>query len=104
MKMKKETQLFSALVLLGAVIFALFGLSVIREAYQHEVQTVQNLAGRMFLKYPETENDFLEALADMNREDIDAGSIRLERYGYDEQKKIEENLRYQHTLVFFGVI
>lgn len=99
--MKRETQLFSALVLAGAVLFGMFGLSVIREAYLHEIQTVQNLAGRMFVKYPEIENDFLEALADMDREDIDAGSVRLERYGYDEQKKIEENRRYQRTILFF---
>lgn len=99
--MKRETLLFSALVLAGAVLFGVFGLSVIREAYQHEIQTVQNLAGRMFIKYPETENDFLEALADMDRADIEAGSVQLERYGYDEQKKIEENRRYQHTLLFF---
>ena len=99
--MKRETWLFAAFVLAGTVLFGLFGLSVIREAYLHEIQTVQNLAGRMFVEYPETENDFLEALADMDRADIGAGSAFLERYGYDEQKRIEENSRYQHTLQFF---
>lgn len=100
--MKKETKLFFALILAGAVLFGLFGLSVIREAYRHEIQTVQNLAGRMFLKYPETENDFLEALADMDRADSETGSLWLERYGYDERKKMEENEYYRHTLRFFG--
>lgn len=99
--MKKETYCFYALVLAGAVLFGIFGLTVIREAYLHEIRTVQNLAGRMFVEYPETENAFLEALADMDREDIDEGSSRLERYGYDEQKKIEENRRYLYTLDFF---
>ena len=99
--MKKETQLFYALVLAGALLFGVFGLTVIREAYLHEIQTVQNLAGRMFMEYPETESDFLEALADMDRADSGAGSAWLERYGYDEEKKMEENRRYQHTLRIF---
>lgn len=99
--MKKETLLFSALVLTGAVLFSVFGLYVIREAYRHEIHTVQNLAGRMLVEYPETENAFLEALADMDRTDSGTGSALLERYGYDEQKKIEENRRYQHTIQFF---
>lgn len=85
--MKKETQLFYALVLAGALLFGVFGLNVIREAYLHEIQTVQNLAGRMFMEYPETKSDFLEALADMDRADSGAGSAWLERYGYDEEKK-----------------
>ncbi len=55
--MKKETQLFYALVLAGALLFGVFGLNVIREAYLHEIQTVQNLAGRMFMEYPETKSD-----------------------------------------------
>lgn len=99
--MKKETMLFSVFLLAGAVLFGIFGMSVIREAYRHEIHTVQNLAGRMLIEYPETENAFLEALADMDRTDSGAGSVFLERYGYDEQKKIEENRRYQHTLQFF---
>lgn len=99
--MKKETQLFYALVLAGALLFGVFGLNVIREAYLHEIQTVQNLAGRMFMEYPETKSDFLEALADMDRADSGAGSAWLERYGYDEEKKMEENRRYQHTLRLF---
>ena len=48
--MKKETQLFYALVLAGALLFGVFGLTVIREAYLHEIQTVQNLAGRLFME------------------------------------------------------
>lgn len=100
--MKKETYLFMAFILAGGILFGLFGTMVILEAYQHEIHTVQNLAGKILTSAPEMENDFLEALGDMDRQDSEAGNRILERYGYDAQKKLKENERYRHTLRVFG--
>lgn len=102
--MKKETCFYMALILAGGILFGVLGQAVIREAYCHEIHTVQNLAGKLFQSAPETEPVFLEALGDMDRENREAGNRILERYGYDEQKKIEENERYRHTLQMFHLL
>ena len=81
--MKKKTVVFAILFFIEVMIFAVLGVSVIRSAYDNEIHTVQNLAGKVITQYPETENAFLEAIGDMDRNSADAGADILTHYGYD---------------------
>lgn len=93
-KLKKTAYVFSFLFFLVTVISAIQGMSVLRDIYVNEIHTVQNLAGSVLVAYPETERAFAEALRDMDREKAEAGELILNKYGYDEQARIEENPSY----------
>lgn len=69
-------------------------------AYLNEIHTVQNIAGRVIGAYPETENAFLEALGDTDRQDMEAGADILSHYGYDEEEKLMENISYKRFVHF----
>lgn len=104
-KMRKKTAVFAILFFIEVMIFALLGVFVIRSAYDNEIHTVQNLAGKVITQYPETENAFLEALGDMDRKSTDAGADILTHYGYDDEEKIKENPFYMRAVVFlFSVL
>lgn len=99
-KMKKQAIFLSCFFFIMAAVFGVCGIFVIRGAYVNEIHTVQNLAGRVIAKYPETEKVFLEALGDMERKDRDTGAQILALYGYDEQEKIKENKSYRQQADF----
>lgn len=104
-KMRKKTAVFAILFFIEVMIFALLGVFVIRSAYDNEIHTVQNLAGKVITQYPETENAFMEALGDMDRKSTDAGADILTHYGYDDEEKIKENPFYMRAVVFlFSVL
>ena len=103
--MRKKTMVFVILFFIEVMIFGVLGVSVIRSAYDNEIHTVQNLAGKVITEYPETENAFLEALGDMDRKNTDAGADILTHYGYDEGEKIKENPSYvQDVILLFSVL
>ena len=103
--MRKKTVVFVILFFIEVMIFGVLGVSVIRSAYDNEIHTVQNLAGKVITQYPETENAFLEALGDMERKSTDAGADILTHYGYDEGEKIKENPSYMQAVIFlFSVL
>lgn len=105
MIMRKKTAVFGILFFIEVIIFAVLGVFVIRSVYDNEIHTVQNLAGKVIAQYPETENAFLEALGDMDRESVDTGADILSHYGYDEGEKIKENPSYmQNVIVLFSVL
>ena len=99
-KMRKKVLVFAILFFIEVMIFAVLGVFVIRGAYDNEIRTVQNLAGKVITQYPETENAFLEALGDMDRKSTDAGADILTHYGYDEGEKIKENPPYMQVVIF----
>ena len=102
--MRKKTVVFAILFFIEVMIFAVLGVSVIRSAYDNEIHTVQNLAGKVITQYPETENTFLEALGDMERKSADAGADILTHYGYDEGEKIKENPSYMQAVIFLFIV
>ena len=103
--MRKKVLAFAILFFIEVMIFAVLGVSVLRSAYDNEIHTVQNLAGKVITQYPETENAFLEALGDMERKSSDAGADILTHYGYDEGEKIKENPSYvQDVILLFSVL
>ena len=103
--MRKKTVVLAILFFIEVMIFAVLGVSVIRSAYDNEIHTVQNLAGKVITQYPETENAFLEALGDMDRKNTKAGADILAHYGYDEGEKIKENPSYMQAVIFlFSVL
>ena len=102
--MRKKTVVLAILFFIEVMIFAVLGVSVIRSAYDNEIHTVQNLAGKVITQYPETENAFLEALGDMERKSTDAGADILTHYGYDEGEKIKENPSYMQAVIFLFIV
>ncbi|MCM1146103.1 MAG: HAMP domain-containing histidine kinase [Clostridium sp.] len=105
MIVRKKTVFFGILFFIEVMIFAVLGLFVIQDAYDNEIHTVQNLAGSVITQYPETENAFLSALGDMERQNMDVGADILRHYGYDEQNQIKESPYYrQAVIVLFGVL
>ena len=103
--MRKKVLVFAILFFIEVMIFAVLGVFVIRSAYDNEIYTVQNLAGKVITQYPETENAFLEALGDMDRKSTDAGADILTHYGYDEGERIKENPSYKQDMIFlFSVL
>ena len=103
--MRKKVLVFAILFFIEVMIFAVLGVFVIRSAYDNEIYTVQNLAGKVITQYPETENAFLEALGEMDRKSTDAGADILTHYGYDEGERIKENPSYKQDMIFlFSVL
>lgn len=103
--MRKKTVIFALLFFMEVVIFAVLGVFVIQSAYKSEMRTVQNLAGKVIAGYPETEDAFLSALGDMDRKNAEAGADILSHYGYDEERKMQENPSYMQSVIFlFGVL
>ncbi len=95
-ELKKIAYLFSFFILAVMVVSGVLAVSIMRDVYVNEIRTVQNLAGSVLTEYPEAEALFAKALRDMDRETMEAGAPILEKYGYDEQERIEENVSYVH--------
>ncbi|MCM1388530.1 MAG: HAMP domain-containing histidine kinase [Bacillus sp. (in: Bacteria)] len=103
--MRKKTVIFALLFFMEVMIFAVSGIFVIQRAYGSEMRTVQNLAGQVIVRYPETESAFMSALGNMDTKSAEAGADILSHYGYDEERKMQENPSYMQSVIFlFGVL
>ena len=103
--MKRSMTRYFALcfLLLAAVHGALlgfFGLRALNEAYRQEINTVWNLAGAVLEAHPEARESFAAALQD-GGSCIETGKALLARYGYDAERRLSENPRYQRIKITF---
>lgn len=102
--MKIRLAVFTLLLAALAMLQGIFGYTVLQRAYKSEMITVRNIAGRVISRYPESENAFMEALADEDRRNADAGAEIMARYGYDAEDTISDYSIYQNSKRAFYLI
>lgn len=91
--MKRIIMIVTIFILIVAAGLGVFGGMAIDEAAQHQVQTVQNLAGAVITGYPQTEPVFVDALMDSSYQTAEAGAAILAHYGYDTDMGMEQQYK-----------
>lgn len=93
--MKKLFSGFMILTIALTLFLGFFGIRSIDAAYRQEIRNVTNLAGAVLSEYPESKQTVLSAIQDNSFTTYQEGCDILIRYGYDEERKVNENIFYQ---------
>lgn len=98
--MKKIFIGFTVLTVMLTLLLWLFSIRSIQNLYWQEVRSVTTLAGAVLLEYsdPAMEQAILDAVSDNSPNAWEAGRAFLSRYGYDEERRIDENPFYQRSI------
>lgn len=100
--MKKIITGFSVLTIAAALILGICGIRSIKNIYYQEIRSVTNLAGAVLQNHPDadTRQTILDAIQDDSLKTFGDGQAFLSRYGYDTERKIEENPFYRQSIRF----
>lgn len=95
--MKKFFSVFAILTIFFMLFLGFFGIRSIRAAYRQEIRSVTNLAGAVLSEYPESKQTVLSAIQDNSLTTWQEGYDILTRYGYDDERNVNENAFYQQS-------
>lgn len=95
--MKKFFSGFAILTIFFTLFLGFFGIRSIRAAYRQEIRSVTNLAGAVLSEYPESKQTVLSAIQDNSLTTWQEGYDILTRYGYDDERNVNENAFYQQS-------
>lgn len=100
--MKKIITGFSVLTIAVALILGICGIRSIKNIYYQEIRSVTNLAGAVLQDHPDadTRQTILDAIQDDSLKTFGDGQAFLSRYGYDTERRIEENPFYRQSIRF----
>lgn len=93
--MKKIFAALTVLTITLTLLLGFFGIRSMRISYRQEIRSVTNLAGAVLSEYPQAKQTILSAIEDDSFGTWQEGYDILTRYGYDEERKINENAFYQ---------
>lgn len=91
--MKKRLVIFMTAVTAATAVLLLVGTACIYRGWQQEIKRVENLAGAVIFKHPESEEVFVSAAMDTELQALGKGSEIMSRYGYDGDMPLNEDYR-----------
>lgn len=89
--MKKYLIIYIIAACVLATTLSLLTIYFVRDFYDREIATVQNIAGAVLTAHPEAEREFTDALADEQLTTLEPGATLLSRYGYDANQQLKYN-------------
>lgn len=102
--MKKFFSVFAILTIFFMLFLGFFGIRSIRAAYRQEIRSVTNLAGAVLSEYPESKQTVLSAIQDNSLTTWQEGYDILTRYGYDDERNVNENAFYQQSFHSYMIV
>lgn len=98
---KKSISLVMLSIIFIFSMFAMFQYNNIKNVYLELEKTNQKLVGTLVSKYPEQEVNIVNSIYKQDDSQLDLGISILDKYGYNENYNMYENVNFQEHLKYF---